>query len=370
MPETKRPGAVGAAPRPKGNDLADQPFITAPPVTTQAAPKSWRDMLPVHPAADLFPLMSPDELKVLGEDINKNGLCEQVAVIDGPDGKPVLIDGRNRLDAMELVGQQFTLEAVAMRLRCQEPGQDFDPYAYVTSINLHRRHLTAEQRRDLIAKLIKATPEKSDRQIAETVKASPTTVGTVRAELEATGDVSKLDTRTDSQGREQPARKTRPERHFCRQCGARAPVGEVQQYNTSDPYYEGDDIWLHDACVAAWEAQEAAARAADRAELDDIEAEMLAPDDDLDGIPPFLRRAMPEEPAAAVPEPTRGVTASDLLAAIYNALDPDRPEEEVEWPWPPHARQQVRRMKLVNKIRNLLAELHEFVTAAEEEAAP
>ena len=48
------------------------------------------------------------------------------------------------------------------------------------------------------------------RQVAETVKASPTTVGTVRAKMEAAGDVSKLDTRQDSQGRRQPARK--PER--------------------------------------------------------------------------------------------------------------------------------------------------------------
>ena len=68
-----------------------------------------------------------------------------------------------------------------------------DPYAYVISANIHRRHLTAEQKRELIAKLIKATPEKSDRQIAETVKASPTTVGTVRAGMEAKGEVSKLD---------------------------------------------------------------------------------------------------------------------------------------------------------------------------------
>jgi len=44
------------------------------------------------------------------------------------------------------------------------------------------------------------------------VKASPTTVGTVRAEMEAKGDVSKLDTRRDSKGRKQPAKKKKHKR--------------------------------------------------------------------------------------------------------------------------------------------------------------
>jgi hypothetical protein len=85
-----------------------------------------------------------------------------------------------------------------------------DPYAFVISANVLRRHLTVEQRRDLIAKLLKASPDKSNRQIAETVKASPTTVGTVRKEMEHRGDVSKLDTRTDTRGRNQPAQRTKP----------------------------------------------------------------------------------------------------------------------------------------------------------------
>src|SRR5215471_11412447 len=63
---------------------------------------------------------------------------------------------------------------------------DADPYAYVVSANAHRRHLTREQKRELIEKLLRAQPDKSDRQIAATVKASPTTVGTVRTELEQT----------------------------------------------------------------------------------------------------------------------------------------------------------------------------------------
>ena len=37
-------------------------------------PKSWRDVLPVHPAANIFPKMSPDELLALGQDIKRHGL--------------------------------------------------------------------------------------------------------------------------------------------------------------------------------------------------------------------------------------------------------------------------------------------------------
>src|SRR3981189_532398 len=75
---------------------------------------SWRDTLQIHPAADLFPPMSEGELRELGEDIKKNGLRNRIAVIDGPDDEPILIDGRNRLDAMELVGLEIVLENVAM----------------------------------------------------------------------------------------------------------------------------------------------------------------------------------------------------------------------------------------------------------------
>lgn len=191
-----------------------------------APAKSWRDVLPVHPAADLFPRMSKAELRELGEDIRKNGLQFPVVVQrDGDEYK--LLDGCNRLDAMELVGIGFELEFIRDgRRRARRPvlniqdyipftlddqeielEGDHDPYEFVISANTRRRHLTAEQKRELIAKVLRAKPEKSDRQIADTVKASPTTVGKVRAEMESTGDVSKLDTRQDKRGRTQPAKK-------------------------------------------------------------------------------------------------------------------------------------------------------------------
>jgi hypothetical protein len=213
--------------------------------TDSTAPQaqSWRDTLPIHPAAALFPRMSSDELRELGKDIRKNGFRSSITLWQSAKGASVLLlDGINRLDAVEVElgrpvrGVPHTYRSrTRWSLETDEDGEsvsvtnligdagnttaeqqtfillgpDVDPWAYVTSANLHRRHLTVEQRRELIVKLIAAMPEKSNRQIAKLVNASPTTVGTRRAEMEATGDVSKLDTSTDTRGRRQPVHKGR-----------------------------------------------------------------------------------------------------------------------------------------------------------------
>ena len=44
--------------------------------------KSWRDVLLIHPAADLFPRMSEPELRALGEDIKKQGLRDKIKIIE------------------------------------------------------------------------------------------------------------------------------------------------------------------------------------------------------------------------------------------------------------------------------------------------
>ena len=139
------------------------------------------------------PADGADELKTLGEDIPKNGLTSPIVLWSDRKTPAVLVDGRSRLDALEKAtasGQDRRDEhhdrQRLPRLRPVMSSPSVDPCTYVLSANLHRRHLAAAQKRELIAKLIKVQPEKSDRQIAETVKASPTTVGTVRAKMEAT----------------------------------------------------------------------------------------------------------------------------------------------------------------------------------------
>jgi hypothetical protein len=174
--------------------------------------RSWRDFIPPHPAADLFPMMTREELIALGEDIRKNGLGLGPILWEAEKGAPrQLLDGRNRLDAMEAVGLpvldskgDWLVDDVAWK--CSTIRGD-DPYAIALSMNIHRRHLTAEQKRDLIAEVLKATPGKSNRQIAEQVKADDKTVGKVRRELEATAEIPQLETTIGKDGK---ARKQQP----------------------------------------------------------------------------------------------------------------------------------------------------------------
>jgi ParB-like chromosome segregation protein Spo0J len=54
----------------------------------------------IHPAAELFPMMAPEQLAELAEDIKTNGL--RVPIKRMRDG--ACIDGRNRLRACEMAG--------------------------------------------------------------------------------------------------------------------------------------------------------------------------------------------------------------------------------------------------------------------------
>jgi len=174
---------------------------------------NWRDHLDVHPAAELFPPMSEAELKELADDIELNGLQADI-VLWSPTHDPkklVLLDGRNRLDALAMLDKleidgkgRLAIKGTYGRLQYYSKG---DPYAHAISLNIYRRHLTAEQKRDLIAKVLKADPTKSDRAIAKMTKTDHKTVASERAAKERRGEIPHVKTRTDTKGREQPAKK-------------------------------------------------------------------------------------------------------------------------------------------------------------------
>ena len=176
-------------------------------MTTTAKPKSWRDVLPIHPAAEMFPMMSRDELRALAEDIKVHNLAHRPVVQCLPNGGFILLDGRNRTRCSRTSGRDIRADHAGLPFLGAGEGRTTptSPYEYVISANIHRRHLTAEQKRDLIAKVLKATPGKSNRQIAETVKADHKTVASVRAQKEATGEIPQL---AKTIGKDGKARKT------------------------------------------------------------------------------------------------------------------------------------------------------------------
>jgi DNA-directed RNA polymerase subunit F len=192
-------------------------------LATAAMPPSWRHLVKVHPAADVFPMMSDDEIAELAKDIALSGLRHPIVLLAPerfrrrgracvPPEQLQLLDGRNRFAAYARLasGPQKTASFAQIWDGAKVIYSDhLDPCEYVISANLRRRHLNGEQKRELIAKLLKSSPERSDRIIAKLVGSSPTTAGDVRHELEQAGDVSKLDMRVDSKGRKQPsARKS------------------------------------------------------------------------------------------------------------------------------------------------------------------
>jgi hypothetical protein len=147
--------------------------------------------------------MPDDELDELAIDIEKHGL-RQAIDFQGDH----LLDGRNRLAAIHRIKDETRrnnlLGFVASTKRVMQVS---DPIAYVISANVRRRHLTVEKKRDIIAALLKERPERSDRATAKIADSNRTTVGQIRRELEEKGDVSIIDTRTDTKGRRQPANR-------------------------------------------------------------------------------------------------------------------------------------------------------------------
>lgn len=95
----------------------------------------------IHPAADLFPMMSPSDLSELTADISRNGLLEPIVLCEGK-----ILDGRNRLVACELANVEPRFVDVN--------GDAPSPVLYVLAKNLHRRHLTVSQRAAIAAEAV------------------------------------------------------------------------------------------------------------------------------------------------------------------------------------------------------------------------
>jgi hypothetical protein len=107
----------------------------------------------VHPAAEVFPLMTGDEFDGLVESIRKQGVRNPV-VYRGT----VLLDGRNRLRAV----QRLSSEGITVNVpSVQRDGDGADDIEWVESQNLFRRHLTDDAQAMVAAELWRLIGERT-----------------------------------------------------------------------------------------------------------------------------------------------------------------------------------------------------------------
>lgn len=132
-----------------------------------AASDAPRDLFQVMPA------LTDDEYVALADDIAANGV--RVPVVEDQHGR--LLDGHHRRRIAVDLGIDCPVDVV-------EVDDDTEARNLAYTLNLARRHLTREQKRALVARAIEANADDSDRAIARRLQCSPTTVGTVRRELD------------------------------------------------------------------------------------------------------------------------------------------------------------------------------------------
>lgn len=145
-----------------------------------------------HPAADIFPLIDGEAFEALVDDIAQNGLVHPIVTIGGK-----VLDGRNRMRAC--YAAMIEPEFVEYR--------GDDPFGYVLSANLSRRHLDASQRAMVAARAREAmaistaseekSPEsanlrsgKSSTKVAKTMNVSPRSVEHAAKILEKGADAT------------------------------------------------------------------------------------------------------------------------------------------------------------------------------------
>jgi ParB-like chromosome segregation protein Spo0J len=183
--------------------------------------------LKFHPLAGIFPLMEGAELDALVADIKARGLIERIIVYDG-----AILDGRNRYRACLEAGVEPTIQ------RYEKGGLELqDPVAWVISRNLRRRHLTPDDKIKILAQLVAAHPEKSDRKLAKEAGVSHPTMAKARKKAEATGKAlpvgkrvgadGKARTRPAKKARKQPAKKAKSKTPEAPKAAASAPEREA-----------------------------------------------------------------------------------------------------------------------------------------------
>lgn len=145
---------------------------TVKQLTTPDDFQAWVRSLVAHPLANEDRMMDDDELEGLKASIKAHGILKPIETYKGK-----ILDGRNRRAAGLAVGYKFKPADFVEFI-----GTDEEAKKRVDALNLHRRHLTTDDKKKRVLKMIEEHPEWSNRQIAKLCGVSHTTVAKERQE--------------------------------------------------------------------------------------------------------------------------------------------------------------------------------------------
>ena len=149
-----------------------------------------------------LPSLPYEQFLALRDNIAVNGVLVPILVA-GEGHRRRIIDGNYRKAIADELGYE-----------CPEIAQsglsDEEERTLARALNLARRQLTQEQKRQLIADQLQETPERSNRWIGKQLGVSHPTVASVRADLEATGKVYQFDRTLGTDEKYRPANRQSP----------------------------------------------------------------------------------------------------------------------------------------------------------------
>jgi DNA-binding Lrp family transcriptional regulator len=140
----------------------------------------------------VMPKMAQEEYEALKEDIAERGVMVPIEF----DENGNVLDGHHRLEICVELGINDYPKII------REGMSEAEKWTHARKLNMVRRHLTREQRRELIQAQIQDTPEISDRQIAKMLGVSNSTVSVIRRELIDSGQMCESHTSIGADGKE------------------------------------------------------------------------------------------------------------------------------------------------------------------------
>jgi hypothetical protein len=146
-----------------------------------------------------LPALPYDQFMALRDNIAVNGVLVPILVDnDGPRRK--VIDGNYR----RAIADELAYECPEI---IKEGLADDEMRTMARALNLARRQLSQEQKRQLVADQLRETPNRSNRLIGKQLGVHHATVASVRAEMENTGQIIQCAKRLGEDGRVQPAHR-------------------------------------------------------------------------------------------------------------------------------------------------------------------